>query len=161
DVAVRDGRIVALAVPGEEHHGAAELIDAQGLHVFPGGIDPHVHFGDQGQSDFEDFETGTRAAAAGGVTTVLDMPLNLPPTIDAATFAERRAAVAQRALVDFGLWAGLVPGNFAELAPLAELGAIAFKAFTCEAADWYRIEDGDLLDGMREAARLGIPVGVH
>lgn len=161
DITVRDGRIVALTAHGEARHGAAEMIDARGLHVFPGGIDPHVHFGDQGQSDFEDFESGTRAAAAGGVTTVLDMPLNLPPTVDAATFAARRDAVAPRAVVDFGLWGGLIPGNLDQLAPMAELGAVAFKAFTCEAADWYRIEDGDLLEGMREAARLGIPVGVH
>lgn len=161
DIAVRDGRIVALSAHGELRHDADEQIDARGLHIFPGGVDPHVHFGDQGQAEFEDFETGTRAAAAGGITTVLDMPLNLPPTMDAATFAARRDAVAPRAMVDFGLWGGLVPGNRAELAPMSALGAIAFKAFTCEAADWFRVEDGDLLEGMREAARLGLPAGVH
>lgn len=161
DIAVRDGRIVALSAHGEDRYEAAEAIDARGLHILPGGIDPHVHFGDQEQSDFEDFETGTRAAAAGGITTVIDMPLNLPPTIDVASFVARREAVAPRAIVDFGLWGGLVPGNVTELAPMAAAGALAFKAFTCEAADWFRIEDGDLLEGMREAARLGLPVGVH
>jgi allantoinase len=161
DIAVRDGRVVALSSHGEVRYQAEDLIDARGLYVLPGGVDPHVHFGDQGQSAFEDFETGTRAAAAGGITTVLDMPLNLPPTVDAATFAARLEAVRPRAVVDFGLWAGLVPGNLIDLPRMAALGAIAFKAFTCESADWFHVDDADLLDGMREAARLSLPVGVH
>ena len=130
DIAVRDGRIVSLSAPGEEIYQADELLDLRGLHVLPGGIDPHVHLGDQQQSDFEDFATGTASCAAGGLTTIIDMPLNMPPTIDAASFAARRAAVAPRALVDFALWGGLVPGNLDQMAPMAALGAIAFKAFT-------------------------------
>jgi len=161
DVAVRDGRIVGLSVPGEERYEADDQLDLTGKHLFPGGIDPHVHLGDQGQSHFEDFETGTRSCAAGGLTTVVDMPLNLPPTIDAATFAERRRVVAPRALVDFGLWGGLVPGNTAELGAMAAAGALAFKAFTCAADDWFHVDYVELLEGMREAARLGLPVGVH
>lgn len=161
DIAVRDGHIVALSRWGEEQYSAEEALDLRGKHVFPGGIDPHVHLGDQGQSSFEDFTTGTASCAAGGLTTVIDMPLNLPPTVDAATFAARRDTVAPRALVDFGLWGGLVPGKLDQLAPMAEAGAMAFKAFVCQATDWFRIEDGELLEGMREAARLDLPVGVH
>lgn len=161
DIAVRGGRITALSLHGEEHFDAEEQLDLRGLHVFPGGIDPHVHFGDQSQAAFEDFASGTRAAAAGGITTVCDMPLNMPPTIDPPTFEARRAAVSPHAYVDFGLWAGLVPGNREQFARLAQLGAMAFKAFTCEAADWFEVQDDDLLEGMREAARLGLPVGVH
>jgi allantoinase len=161
EIGVRDGRIAALAGAGAEPLRAAERIDCSGLHVLPGGVDPHVHFGDQGQSAFEDFETGTRAAAAGGVTTVLDMPLNLPPTVDAATWIARRDAVAPRAVVDFGLWGGLVPGSVGDLEPMARAGAVAFKAFLCDEVDWEAVSDGDLYLGMQEAARLGRPVGVH
>jgi allantoinase len=161
DVAVRDGHIAAIAAHGAERFDADEYLDVTGLHVFPGGIDPHVHLGDQGQSDFEDFATGTASCAAGGLTTVIDMPLNLPPTIDAATLEARRAEVAPKAYVDFGLWGGLVPGNLAEMEPMAQAGALAFKAFVCEAVDWFRASDADLLDGMREAVRLDRPVGVH
>jgi allantoinase len=161
DVGVRDGRIAGLAAAGAEPMAAAERIDCAGLHVLPGGIDPHVHFGDQGQSGFEDFETGTRAAAAGGITTVLDMPLNLPPTTDAASLRARRDAVAPRAIVDFGLWGGLVPGSLGELEPMARDGAVAFKAFLSEEVDWESVSDADLYFGMQEAARVGRPVGVH
>jgi len=161
DIAVRDGRIVSLFTRGERPYHTEEQLDVSGLHILPGVVDPHVHFSDQDQSAFEDFDTGTRAAAAGGVTTVLDMPLNLPPTVDAATFAARRAAIERHALVDVGLWAGLVPGNRPELPRMAALGAVAFKAFTCEAAHWFHVDDDDLLEGMRTASRLGLPVGVH
>jgi allantoinase len=161
DIGVRAERIVAIAARDGERFDAAEQLDLTGLHVFPGGIDPHVHLGDQGQSDFEDFATGTASRAAGGLTTVIDMPLNLPPTIDAATFEARRAALAPKAYVDWGLWGGLVPGNLDQLEPMAEAGALAFKAFVCEAADWFRVSDADLFEGMQEAARLDRPVGVH
>lgn len=161
DIGVRDERIVAIVAEGAERFDAIEQLDLTGLHVFPGGIDPHVHLGDQGQSDFEDFRTGTGSCAAGGLTTVVDMPLNLPATIDAATFGARREEIAPRAFVDWGLWGGLVPGNLGELEPMAEAGALAFKAFVCEAVDWFRLSDADLFEGMHEAARLDRPVGVH
>src|SRR3954452_20811518 len=161
DIGVRGEQIVALTAPGAERLEADERLDLSGLHVFPGGIDPHVHLGDQGQSEFEDFATGTASCAAGGLTSVIDMTLNLPPTTDAATFEARREAVAPKAYVDWGLWGGLVAGNLAELEPMAAAGALAFKAFVCEAADWFRASDADLFEGMREAARLDRPVGVH
>src|SRR3954471_2284205 len=127
DIGVRGERIVALTAPGAERLEADERLDLAGLHVFPGGIDPHVHLGDQGQSDFEDFATGTASCAAGGLTTVIDMPLNLPPTTDAAPLEARRAEVAPKAYVDFGLWGGLVPGTLADMEPMAQAGALAFK----------------------------------
>jgi len=161
DVGVRDGRIAALVGRAAEPLCAEQRIDCAGLLVLPGGVDPHVHFGDQGQSAFEDFETGTRAAAAGGITTVLDMPLNVPPTTDAARLHARRAAISPRAVVDFGLWGGLVPSSLGELESMARAGAVAFKAFLCDEVDWESVSDGDLYLGMREAARLRRPVGVH
>ena len=94
DIGVCGERIAALVAPDEESLQAEERLDLAGLHVVPGGVDPHVHLGDQGQSEFEDFATGTASCAAGGLTTVIDMPLNLPPTIDAASFEARRYAEA-------------------------------------------------------------------
>jgi allantoinase len=161
EIGVSGGRIAALVGAGSAPLRAAERIDCSGLHVLPGGVDPHVHFGDQGQAAFEDFETGTRAAAGGGITTVLDMPLNLPPTVDASTWTARREAVEPRAVVDFGLWGGLVPGNLGELEPMARAGAVAFKAFLCDEVDWEAVSDADLFLGMQEAGRLGRPIGVH
>ena len=161
DVGVHDGRIVALADPTIAPLRAAERIDLTGLHLVPGGVDPHVHLGDQDQSEFEDFATGTASCAAGGLTTVIDMPLNLPPTTDVGTLQARREALAPKAHVDWGLWGGLVPGNLGQLEPMAAAGALAFKAFVCEAVDWFPVGDGDLLEGMHEAARLDRPVGVH
>jgi allantoinase len=161
DIGVRGERIVALVESDSESFQAEERLDLAGLHVFPGGVDPHVHLGDQGQSEFEDFATGTASCAAGGLTTVIDMPLNLPPTIDGASFEARREAVAPKAHVDWGLWGGLVPGKLDELEPMAAAGALAFKAFVCEAADWFRVSDAELFEGMQEAARLDRPVGVH
>lgn len=161
DIGVRDGRIAALVASGADHLDADEQLDVSGLHVLPGGVDPHVHLGDQDQSDFEDFATGTASCAAGGLTTVIDMPLNLPPTVDAVTLEARREAVAPKAFVDWGLWGGVVPGNLADLEPMAHAGALAFKAFVCEAIDWFAASDGDLYEGMLEAARLDRPVGVH
>src|SRR3954453_13788981 len=125
DVGIAGGRIAAVAP--ELDGGAREDLDAAGLHVLPGAVDAHVHFNDPGRADYEGFETGTRAAAAGGTTTGADMPLNAqPPTIDAAAFDRKRAAVERTALVDFALWGGLVPGNADRLEELAARGVVGF-----------------------------------
>src|SRR5260221_13349286 len=118
DIAVENGAIVELGnTIGAS--GAVE-VDASGLHVFPGGVDPHVHFQDPGNSSWEGFATGTEALAAGGMTLVFDMPLDcLPTTIDAASVDVKLAAVSSSALVDFALWGGLVPGNLDQLEELA------------------------------------------
>ncbi|MFL6529187.1 MAG: amidohydrolase family protein, partial [Chthoniobacterales bacterium] len=106
DIGISDGKIVAL---GANLAGSArEEIDAHQFTIFPGVIDSHVHFNEPGRTDWEGFATGSRAAAAGGTTTVFDMPLNAhPPTISRAAFEQKRAAAEQRSLVDFGLWGGL------------------------------------------------------
>src|SRR5213075_2933731 len=108
-IGTSDGKIVAL---GKDLAGfATSEIDATALEVFPGVIDAHVHFNEPGRTEWEGFETGSRAAAAGGTTTVFDMPLNAhPPTIDGASFEAKRAAADKKSFVDFGLWGGLVPG---------------------------------------------------
>ena len=161
DIAVTDGVITAI---GSEVSGGDEVIDAGGLTIFPGLVDPHVHFNEPGRADWEGWEAGTRGAAAGGVTTVLEMPLNAhPPTTTAAAFDEKLAVASQKALVDFGLWGGLVPDNLGSLADLHQRGVVAFKAFMSDSgiADFHRVPDGILAIGLKQTARLGAIVGVH
>ena len=161
DIAVRAGTISAI---GADLPAAAETIDARGLVVLPGLVDAHVHFNEPGRADWEGWDAGTRGAAAGGVTTVLEMPLNAhPPTISAANFDAKHAVAARKALVDYGLWGGLVNDNLAELAGLAGRGVIGFKAFMSESGvdDFRRVPDGVLAAGLKAAARLGVVVGVH
>jgi allantoinase len=157
DVAIEGGRVAEV---GEDLAGDT-LVDATGLHVFPGFLDPHVHGCDEGLAEWEDFSTLTAAALAGGITALLDMPLNDPPTTTAAAFARRREVVRTAARCDVGLWAGAVPGNVDEMEAMANAGARAFKAFMVETPGWERCDGDDLAAAMREAARLGLPVGVH
>ena len=128
DVHVKDGRIEKLEPWA--HPKGPEVVDATGLWVLPGAIDGHVHGRDPGFPDKEDFATLTAAAAAGGVTTVLDMPNTLPGVADAATFEAKRKAIASKAMVDYGLW-GLLRSSSTEdnVRELAEAGAIGFKAY--------------------------------
>lgn len=105
DIAVIDGKIAAL---GAHLAGSAgEEIDATQWHVFPGVIDAHVHFNEPGRTEWEGFATGSRAAAAGGTTTIFNMPLNAhPPTIDGPSFDAKLTAASASSVVDFALWAG-------------------------------------------------------
>jgi allantoinase len=161
DVAVADGLIAAV---GQGLPGGREEIDARGLHVLPGGIDPHVHFNEPGRTDWEGFATGTAALAAGGFTAFFDMPLNsLPPVIDGPAFDAKLEAARASAVIDYGLWGGIVPGNRDRLEELAERGVVGFKAFMSDSgiADFPRADDVTLDEGMAEAARLGRIVAVH
>src|SRR5208337_2438830 len=126
DIGIAEGRIALL---GPEIDGTArEEIRAEGLHLFPGLIDAHVHFNEPGRADWEGIETGSRSLAAGGGTMFFDMPLNAhPPTLDAESFDLKRAAAEARSVADFGLWGGLVPGNVDRLEELAERGVVGFK----------------------------------
>jgi len=161
DIAVTDGVVTAIGTHVED--GGA-TIDATGLVVLPGLVDAHVHFNEPGRADWEGWDAGTRGAAAGGVTTVLEMPLNAhPPTTTAAAFDEKLAIASKKAFVDFGLWAGLVPDNLDNLQILHERGVVGFKAFMSESGvdDFRRVPDGVLAAGLKTAARLGVVVGVH
>ncbi|MEK7861130.1 MAG: amidohydrolase family protein, partial [Chloroflexota bacterium] len=143
---------------------AADEIDARGLIALPGVVDAHVHFNDPGRAEWEGWEHGSRAAAAGGVTTVLDMPLNsLPPTIDGDAFDAKRQAGERGSLVDFGLWGGLVGTDPAPLRELAARGAVGCKAFLCDSGvpEFPSLADDDLVPAMRAAAEAGLLVAVH
>jgi allantoinase len=109
---------------------AAREVDLGDLALLPGLVDTHVHVNEPGRTEWEGFATATRAAAAGGVTTICDMPLNsLPPTTSVAALAEKRTAAAGKCWVDVAFWGGAVPGNEAELRPLHEAGVVGFKCF--------------------------------
>ncbi len=162
EIGIVAGKIVAL---GPNLSGSATSeIDATGLAIFPGVIDAHVHFNEPGRTDWEGFATGSRAAAAGGTTTVFDMPLNAhPPTIDGPSFDAKHAAAAQVSLVDFALWGGLVPGNLGDLETLRDRGVIGLKAFMSNSGieDFASVDDDTLRAGMERAAELGLIVAVH
>src|SRR5438309_6634739 len=110
DIGIVAGQIAALE--SELNGSAAETLDATGLHVFPGLIDAHVHFNEPGRTDWEGFDTGSAALAAGGGTCYFDMPLNAsPPTLDGASFDLKLAAAQASSRTDFALWGGLTPAN--------------------------------------------------
>src|SRR5215468_6528306 len=128
-LAVRDGRIAALAAYGDAPDAVrVEELPSQEV-LLPGVVDTHVHVNEPGRTEWEGFATATRAAAEGGVTTLVDMPLNcLPPTTTASALRRKRPTADGR-WVDVGFWGGAVPGNLGELAGLHRAGVFGFKAF--------------------------------
>lgn len=160
DLAVEGGRIAAVGVVG----AARREVNAEGLHVFPGLIDAHVHFNEPGRTHWEGFASGSAALAAGGGTLFCDMPLNAdPPLLTPAQFGTKLAAAERSSLTDFAFWGGLTPDNPGELGSLAACGVVGFKAFMCDSGipEFRAADDSTLLEGMRRAAALGLPVAVH
>jgi allantoinase len=161
DIAIYAGQITEV---GPELSGSSSEIDATGLYVFPAVIDAHLHFNEPGRTEWEGAATGSRALAAGGGALFFDMPLNsTPPTVNAREFDLKQAALEASSITDFALWGGLIPGNLGEMGELAARGVVGFKAFMCDSGlpEFPRVDDLTLLDGLREAARLGLPVAVH
>jgi len=140
-----------------------ETIDATGLHIFPGVIDPHVHFNEPGRTEWEGLEKGSQAFAAGGGAVFFDMPLNCsPPVLNVEAFNAKRGLTRQ-CLTDFAFWGGLVPGNVGQIERLAIRGVIGFKAFMCPSGmeEFPAVDEGTLLQGMKMAAKHKLPVAVH
>ena len=128
-IAVSGPAIAAIADYAEPLEGASD-VDLGDLALLPGLVDTHVHVNEPGRTEWEGFATATRAAAAGGVTTICDMPLNsLPPTVSVAALADKRAAAAGKCWVDVAFWGGAVPGNAGALRPLHQAGVTGFKCF--------------------------------
>lgn len=163
DIHIADGRIADVGV-GLRVAPEVEEIDATGMLVLPGVVDAHVHFNEPGREHWEGFATGSRALAAGGATTFVDMPLNAnPPAIDRESFLRKRAAGEASSVLDFALWGGLIPSNLDRLEELAECGAVGFKAFMADSGidDFPSVDEGTLRRGMKISASLGLPVAVH
>lgn len=126
------------------------MIDANGLYILPGAIDGHVHMMDPGYTDREDFTTGTRAAARGGVTTVIDHHRTVPQVFGAEELIEKRNYLEKRAVVDFGLLGGLSLTNLRALRGMWEAGALGFKGFTCELHEADALLSGNLMEILDE-----------
>jgi allantoinase len=129
-------------------------------------IEPHGHFWDPGATEREDWAHGTAGAAAGGITTVIEMPLSLPPTVDADAFRLKLDLATRHSRVDFLLWGGVIPATDAEVTrrmeELTGLGAASYKVFMCHAAkEFPACDDGVLLHALRQGARLGVVMGIH
>ena len=160
-VAVQHGRIVAIGAH-EAMPEAAETLDASGLHVLPGAIDVHVHFRDPGYTHKEDWDTGTAAAAMGGVTTVFDMPNTVPATADAQALREKHAIASARARIDYGLYGFLGEDTIPNVPELVEGGVIGFKLYMGETFGRLPTPStGAMLEAFEVVAPTGKRISLH
>ncbi len=164
DIRIRDGKIVELG-PGLS--GDEEVVEARGMLVLPGGIDPHVHFDDPGFTDREDFAAGSRFAASGGITTVIDMPCtSIPPVTTVANLEEKLKAVEKKAVIDYGFYGGVCcqsmgegyPDNFLRLAEIV----FGFKVYYISVMELFSaINTFQFRLILQRAAELGVTVLLH
>ncbi|EYF05670.1 allantoinase AllB [Chondromyces apiculatus] len=162
-VAIRGETIAAVLDPADIPPDA-RVIDVGDRVIMPGIVDTHAHINDPGRAEWEGFETATRACAAGGITTVVDMPLNsIPVTTTADALAQKLRAAEGRAFVDHGFWGGVVPGNDRDLEALVAAGALGFKAFLVHSGidDFPMSTEADLRRAMPILAALKSPLLVH
>jgi allantoinase len=164
DLLLRDGRVASWHLAGQDA-AADAVIDATGLLVLPGAIDVHTHFEEPDPNLLEGFHTGSMAAAAGGVTTVVEMPQAHPTTTTAAQLAEKREIAERTSIVDMAFWGGvtLVNGQIEDdLRAMAGAGAVAFKSFMASSSPFFpAVDNARLLAAMRIAAETGLPYGLH
>ena len=163
-VGVRSGRIETVTDydAALEAVRIVELLDDEVL--VPGLVDTHVHVNEPGRTEWEGFATATRAAAAGGVTTIIDMPLNsVPPTTTVANLRAKQEVARGQIAVDVGFWGGAVPGNLADLAALHAAGVFGFKCFLIDSGvpEFGHLGDRGFAAAMDEVARLGALMLVH
>jgi allantoinase len=167
-IVIRDGKIASV-----ETYDNADVIQGlppqnifdSGNHVImPGIVEAHAHINEPGRTEWEGFETATAAAAAGGITTVIDMPLNsIPPTTTLAGFQAKKEAADGRCQIDYGMWGGVIPGNAHEFESMVRAGVLGFKAFTCPSGvdEFPMATRADLELAMPVLADLGVPLLVH
>lgn len=164
EVGVRDGVIAAVEPLGTGLNGREVLELAEDETLLPGLVDSHVHINEPGRTDWEGFASATRAAAAGGVTTVIDMPLNsIPPTTTVEALELKRSVAADQAFVDVGFWGGAIPGNTKDLRPLSEEGVFGFKCFLIDSGveEFPHLEVDEMETDMAELASFGSMMIVH
>ena len=160
---VKNGRVAAIA-PHSQVLSDALLKDFGDNFVLPGLIDTHIHINEPGRTDWEGFETATRAAAAGGYTCLVDMPLNsIPATTSLQALEDKRAAARGKALVDYAFWGGAVAGNAQDLKPLADAGVRGFKCFLVPSGvdEFTNLDEAGLRAAMPVIAASGLPFLVH
>ena len=161
---IKDERIIDVA-PYDEPTGDADVIDiADPAVVMPGLVDTHVHVNEPGRTEWEGFSSATRAAAAGGTTTLIDMPLNsIPATTTVAALTEKLKAAEQKCHIDVGFWGGVVPGNTKDLEPLLKAGVVGFKCFLVPSGvdEFPHVSERDLRQAMPELTRLDALLIVH
>jgi allantoinase len=164
EVGIRDGVITAVEPLGTALAAESVLELADDEVLLPGLVDSHVHVNEPGRTEWEGFESATRAAAAGGVTTIVDMPLNsVPPTTDVPALDAKRAEARRTAYVDVGFWGGAVPGNTADLRPLHDAGVFGFKCFLIDSGvpEFGHLEPAELERDLTEIARFDGLMIVH
>jgi len=158
EIRIEDGKIARVDVDAWLPSGTTNLV------ISPGIVDTHVHVNEPGRTDWEGFQTATRAAAAGGVTTIVDMPLNsIPATTTVAALEAKRAAARGKCRVNVEYWGGVVPGNASELEPLIDAGVRGFKCFLVPSGvdEFQHVEEKDLREAMPILSRRNVPLLVH
>jgi allantoinase len=158
------GGVIAKISGFDDVPSGKPIFDAHDLAVMPGLVDTHVHINEPGRTEWEGFATATRAAAAGGITTLIEMPLNsIPATTSVAAFQTKLAAATGKLSVDTGFWGGVVPGNTQELRGLWEAGCFGFKCFLIDSGvkEFASVGEADLREAMPELAKIGAPLLVH
>lgn len=169
DIVIRDGLIVAIK-DRETNVPAERVIDVSGKIVLAGAIDGHTHFMQDDPAtarprldEFEGFTTGGCAAAAGGITTTIEMPQSDPPSVTGTRVARKRELAAQDAIVDFALWGGIIPGTSdADITSMLAAGVVGLKAFMCGSDETFPgIDDARLLSALTLLAGSGVVVGLH
>jgi allantoinase len=164
---IDDGKIIGLKKDTSDVE-ASERINAREKLILPGVIDTHVHFLEPGGEHREDFESGTKAAASGGITTVFEMPISSMPVVSAKALNERRAILEKKACIDFALYAGAGTHSYSEIEGLANAGAIGFKTFLAYPKNrdaWYKgtymIDNYSLLHCLEKIAKTNLPIAIH
>ena len=163
-IGIADGRIVAVEPAGSLAPASRVVELGPDAVLLPGLVDSHVHVCEPGNTEWEGFATATRAAAAGGITTLVDMPLDsVPTTVSTDALHTKRAAADGRCHVDVGFWAGAVPGNLGQLAPLHEAGVLGFKCFLADSGtdDFPPVSAGQMEQALSVLRGFGTPLLVH
>ncbi len=163
-IAIAGGQIAAVEPLDRAAPARAVLEFGPDVVVLPGLVDSHVHVCEPGNTEWEGFGTATRAAAAGGITTLVDMPLDsVPSTVNVAALRVKRDAARGHCHVDVGFWGGVIPGNAADLAPLHESGVLGFKCFLADSGsdDFPPVTAGQLAGALDVLRGLGAPLLVH
>jgi allantoinase len=160
-IAVKDGKVLKL-VEGDEAFQSEESIDLAGKLILPGLVDAHVHFNEPGNEHWEGFMAGSMAAAAGGVTTVIEMPFNAtPPTRNISLLNTKLKAIQDKSVIDYGLWGLLDDSNLNDLEALHNGGVVGFKGFLCDPGVFEMVHTYQLHQAMNITKKLGSVIGVH